>query len=110
MKDKLVIFSSNTARVESDPARIAKYKDRPNTLLNPDMGAVKGVPLSMWVMKNGKIATRTFTPGSRMDLIWSAHKKFANQAFGEVKFEPMVAWTAIGGLLTHLFHVWGFLK
>ena len=53
--EKLIIFGSHGAHVETQPERIAKYRGRPNTLLNPVTEHMRGIPLSQWRLKEGKI-------------------------------------------------------
>ena len=51
MKTKLVIFTSNNARIliNGDPA------EYPGALLNPDLSAVKGIAPHFWKLEDGKI-------------------------------------------------------
>ena len=51
MKQKLVIFTTNNARilVGADPA------DYPGALVNPDLSAVKGIAPHFWKLADGRI-------------------------------------------------------
>lgn len=62
MKDRLVIFSSNGAYIETDPPRIRKYLGRPNTLFNPDLSGVEGHRPSEWALYQGRVIPRSARP------------------------------------------------
>lgn len=55
----LVEFLVSGARIIKDPDIIAKKKNEPNTLLNPDLKHLRGVSPSFWVKKGDMIETLT---------------------------------------------------
>lgn len=55
MKNKIVIFTTNNARIViSDDVK--KYKTMTNALINPDLSKVAGVPTHHWKLSGGKVA------------------------------------------------------
>jgi len=110
MPDFLVIFNPSGGHLETDPARVARYKGRPNVLLNPCLKAVKGVPPSQWVLRGNKVAKRLLPDSPLIDRVRKHQKAVRQRVFSEVKFEQLLAWGFVGGLVVHLAHVWGFLK
>jgi hypothetical protein len=56
MKDFIVVFHPNGARIYKGPEAIAFYQDDPNALLNPKIP--DGVPPHLWALEDGKIVVR----------------------------------------------------
>jgi hypothetical protein len=55
MKEFLVIFDDTGAWIEKNPDEISKHKGKPNSILNPDLSQVKGLPPHAWNLVDGLI-------------------------------------------------------
>lgn len=55
MKNKLVVFTKNNARVLVNPSFKEIKAYQPNSVLNPDLSKVKAVPTHLWKLKDGAI-------------------------------------------------------
>ena len=106
----LVIFHPGGAFVEIDPSRVARYTGRPNTLLNPDMTHLKGVPTRLWVMRKGKIAIKVTRSRFHPTNLLKKQKQLVRKTLYGVKFESIVIWAALGGFAMHIAHTEGWFK
>lgn len=52
---KIVIFTSNNARVIYNPENIEEYRNRPNCLIDPDLSKVAGLAPHYWRLVNESI-------------------------------------------------------
>jgi hypothetical protein len=59
MKNKVVIFTKNNARVLTNPKNLDHYVGHPAALINPDLSLVAGEPPHFWKLDNGKIVPMT---------------------------------------------------
>ena len=48
MKNKVVVFTENNARILINPSNIEAYKDKPKASVNPDLSLVNGVDPHFW--------------------------------------------------------------
>ena len=48
MKNKVVVFTQNNARVLINPLSLDKYRGKPNAYINPDLNLVAGVEPHFW--------------------------------------------------------------
>ena len=48
MKNKVVVFTQNNARILINPDRIDRFEDKPNAFINPDLTFVAGVEPHFW--------------------------------------------------------------
>lgn len=48
MKDRVVVFTQNNARVLVNPDRIDRFMDKPNAFINPDLTFVNGIEPHFW--------------------------------------------------------------
>lgn len=55
----VVIFTENNARILTNPENIEAYKNIPNSVINPDLKSVEGVPPHLWKLVDGKVVQKT---------------------------------------------------
>ena len=55
MKNVIVVFTENSARIHVNPANAEELLAEPHALLNPDLSAVKGLPPHLWKLSGNKI-------------------------------------------------------
>ena len=56
MRNIVVVFTENNARIITEPEDLSIYSSMPNALINPDLSSVVRVPPHLWKIDNGKIA------------------------------------------------------
>ena len=54
MKDKVIFFTQNNARILVNPPDLAKFKDKPNVFINPDLTFVNGIEPHFWRLLKAK--------------------------------------------------------
>lgn len=55
MKNKVVVFLKNNARVITNPESLDTFKDMENALINPTFKNVKGIPPHFWKIVRGEL-------------------------------------------------------
>lgn len=53
MKTKVVVFTSNNARILVNPADLDYWRSREDALIDPDLSAVKAIPPHYWKRGEG---------------------------------------------------------
>ena len=53
MKNKVIIFTNNNARILVNPPEVEVFQDKPNAYVNPDLRFVKGVSPEHWKQVSG---------------------------------------------------------
>lgn len=56
MKNKVVIFTENNARILVNPEKIEEFDSKPNAFVNPDLSLVKGIEPQFWKYLKGKVS------------------------------------------------------
>lgn len=59
MKSKVVIFTSNNARILSNPENIDQYRDLKDCVIDPDLTLVQGLSPHHWKLLDGKVTPMT---------------------------------------------------
>lgn len=114
MEKRLVIFTQTNARVLINPPHsdLLEYSNWPNTIVDPDLSLVDGVPPHFWKLKDGLIVP--MSPGEREARLNQIEKIGADNklVLQKPKFprpqyiKPVyIDWIAYGAILGALYYL-----
>lgn len=67
MKNKVVVFTENNARILTNPVNFADLMNMPNAVVNPNLDALSGVPPHYWKFVNGGVVEMSTKEKARRD-------------------------------------------
>lgn len=83
-KNKVVLFSSNYAKILINPKGLRFYKNRANALVNPYIGNIMHIPMQYWKKEGNRITVMNELERTARDLDMEYNGIDHNFGLGEV--------------------------